>query len=39
MGNPTPEEIQAEKDRLAELERQNNEEMARKGETNPYGDE
>lgn len=35
---PTPEEIQAEKDRLAELERKNNEEMAKKGEKNPYGD-
>jgi hypothetical protein len=35
---PTPEEIQAEKDRLAELERQNNEDMAKKGEENPYGD-
>jgi hypothetical protein len=34
----TPEEIEAEKERLRRLEEKNNQDMAEKGIVNPYGD-
>jgi hypothetical protein len=35
---PTPEEIDAAKEHLRRLEEENNRDLAKKGETNPYDD-